>query len=688
MKKIITILLTLLILVLQPVSAQDSENNENFKYFKAREILEDNGDIKEARGLLIDNIEEYPKHIPSYLLLTGIHRNLEDYSSALSTIDQALKNNHKNSNITDNKLLWWKASVYQDMDETQKALDLMYQVVKKGKKTDKEDFGEMLESLAQLQYDMKQYDESDKTYYELRKMDESNQLPFIGLARNMIARGRYDEALSFLEKCKKYDSDYPEIYRFEVRAYEKKGEYKKMIDSMVKLYEKSDDSDYLDNDKFMKELKYSIALIKEKIASNADDATWELVLTSIYMDSYMFAEAIEIIDGLIDEYGNNPILLSERARCYENLGLGALALEDISEVLKSAKGDDVAYYHAERCRILKVDGRYEDAISDIGVYIDRYPTRAYGYYIRGAAKEVIGDFRGALEDYTEGICVDEDESYTYFRRGKLLHKLGRKQEAKADFEVVVKKDTVVEGGSSRQYALHFLGMNQEAEEWMEKLVEDNPNKPVRWYDKACLLALMGRGDEAITALEIALGKGYWKFAHMETDSDLDSIREREDFKALIQKYKSLQAETLKKLQSGKQEEETASLLTEVDMKKMYGGTYEVPCHINGLPLRMIFDTGASDVTISSVEANFMLKNDYLTEDDIRGKKNYMTASGEIHEGTVITLREVKVGEAVLKNIDASVVHHQKAPLLLGQSVLERFGTITIDNVNSKLLIKQ
>lgn len=52
------------------------------------------------------------------------------------------------------------------------------------------------------------------------------------------------------------------------------------------------------------------------------------------------------------------------------------------------------------------------------------------------------------------------------------------------------------------------------------------------------------------------------------------------------------------------------------------------------------------------------------------------------------LSEVKIGDAVLHNVNASVVHSQKAPLLLGQSALERFGTITIDNINSKLLIQQ
>ena len=102
----------------------------------------------------------------------------------------------------------------------------------------------------------------------------------------------------------------------------------------------------------------------------------------------------------------------------------------------------------------------------------------------------------------------------------------------------------------------------------------------------------------------------------------------------------------------------------------------------------MFDTGASSVTISSVEAQFMLKNGYLKSEDIKGKEYFAVATGEIGEGTIIRLKEIKVGDAVLRNVDASVVHNQQAPLLLGQSVLERFGTITIDNINSKLVIKQ
>ena len=102
---------------------------------------------------------------------------------------------------------------------------------------------DMLENLAQFHFELKQYDESDNVYKEMRSMDETEQLPIVGMARNLIAREKYDDALALLEECKKYDIDYPEIYRFQMRAFDGKKEYKKMIDAMVTLYEKSDDFD-------------------------------------------------------------------------------------------------------------------------------------------------------------------------------------------------------------------------------------------------------------------------------------------------------------------------------------------------------------------------------------------------------------------------------------------------------------
>lgn len=686
MRKLIILTLAALCLALQPMSAQKKEGNDNYKYYKAVEILEEDGDPRDAKRLAMENIEDNPKHIDSYLLVAGIYRGDGDYANALGVIEQAMENNHRNSGISTALLTWWKGIIYGEIGNFGRAVETVGQAVKLARKTDKEHLISMMENLAQFHYDLKDYDASDKVYREIMGLDESALLPRIGLARNMNARERYDDALSILNECLKYDKDYSEIYRFQVQSYEGKKEYKKMIDAMLTLYDKTGDVDFVNVDRLKKDRRYSIAVLKERIASEKDPLM-KIVLASLYEECNMYASAIPLLDEMVEEYGLHEDLLDERADCYDEMGMVELALADIDAALEMCNESDEAYFHMRRGEILRYAGQYRQAIEDMSKYVDRYPTDAYGYYARGWCKELLGDLVGALQDYDEGIAVDEDYPYIYLMRGNLYLEIGENEKAMADLETVVAKDTVADGGSCRHYALHQLGESEEAVQWMEKIIGLYGDDPGQWYDKACLYARMGRGDEAVEALKISFEKGYRGFPHIENDDDVDSIRDREDFKSLVEQYKLKLAEEIRMMKPDIDEAQATSV-SEVAMKKMYGGTYEVPCSVNGLPLRMIFDTGASDVTISSVEANFMLKNGYLVDDDVRGKRNYITASGDIHEGTILRLKEVRLGDAVLKNVEASVVHSQKAPLLLGQSVLEKFGTITIDNVNSKLLIKQ
>lgn len=69
-----------------------------------------------------------------------------------------------------------------------------------------------------------------------------------------------------------------------------------------------------------------------------------------------------------------------------------------------------------------------------------------------------------------------------------------------------------------------------------------------------------------------------------------------------------------------------------------------------------------------------------------GKAKFCDANGDITEGTIINLRQINFGGLKLENVRASVVSNQKAPLLLGQSVLGRLGRIEIDNKSKKLII--
>ena len=115
----------------------------------------------------------------------------------------------------------------------------------------------------------------------------------------------------------------------------------------------------------------------------------------------------------------------------------------------------------------------------------------------------------------------------------------------------------------------------------------------------------------------------------------------------------------------------------VKMRKE-SGVYHVPCKINGTEMEFIFDTGASNITMSLTEASFLLKQGKLTEEDFIGTQQYQIADGSIHEGAVVVLRKVVIGNWELTNVKASIVDNMNAPLLLGQSALAAFGKISID----------
>lgn len=116
----------------------------------------------------------------------------------------------------------------------------------------------------------------------------------------------------------------------------------------------------------------------------------------------------------------------------------------------------------------------------------------------------------------------------------------------------------------------------------------------------------------------------------------------------------------------------------------YGGVYRIPCKINGAKMKMIFDTGASSVSLSQSMAEYLFDNDYITKNDIIGKGQSETASGEIVNNININLRDIEIDDIHLKNVKAIVISSQNAPLLLGLSAIQQLGPVTIEGNRLKI----
>lgn len=118
------------------------------------------------------------------------------------------------------------------------------------------------------------------------------------------------------------------------------------------------------------------------------------------------------------------------------------------------------------------------------------------------------------------------------------------------------------------------------------------------------------------------------------------------------------------------------------------GVKFVQVKVNGVGFDMIFDTGCSGALISVAEANYLYQKGKLTEEDFLGTERSQIADGSIVEDMVVNLKEVVINDQILcPNVQATVSSNINAPLLLGNEVLDRLATITIDNTNETLNFK-
>jgi len=127
-----------------------------------------------------------------------------------------------------------------------------------------------------------------------------------------------------------------------------------------------------------------------------------------------------------------------------------------------------------------------------------------------------------------------------------------------------------------------------------------------------------------------------------------------------------------------------SIAQKVIQMENTNGVYRIACSVNGAKMKMIFDTGASSVSLSETMANFLYDNGYISKEDILGTSKSQTADGSIHNNIVINIKDIEISGLHLKNVRATVLASQNAPLLLGQTAIQKLGRISLSG--DKLII--
>lgn len=673
MKQIV--LFVICVMMSLTLAAQKEKRPDSYNYNRAVEAI-NNQNATEALEYLNKEIKENPKNGYAFSWLAYVREYQEEYGLALSAADKAVKYIPTKDTEYAVFALTVRARTFHALEQNDKALADYGRAIK----IDPENL-KLYEDRAQLLFELKNYDLADNDYKKMIELDQGNVMGYMGLGRNAKSKMLYEEAVEKFSYAIKLSPTYSSGYSFRAESYMKMKKFKEAIDDIITALDMENDNKafYLMYDMADSAFVQLSAKLKVQAASNPTNRFWPYYLGLVYELKEKHTIAIGYYQKSYDIEAS-ALTASRIADCYDELGDFDKALMYINRAIDmdSTRND----YLRNKGSYLDNAGRVEEALAVFDSYISKRPRDFSGYYQRGWIKDHSQNLDGAIEDYTIAITLKPNYAYAYMVRGRAYYLKGEQEQAKADFDEAIRRDTIADNRNASMYSYLYLGQKDKALELLNKMLENNSKG--NYYEAACVYSLMGDKANALDCLRKALEGGYYRFAHIKRDKDLDLIHNTPEFNALIKEFEA----KVRKETSNNQEvrqEEYEEHVSEIPFTKD-GGVCRVKCEINDLPLHFVFDTGASDVSISNVEATFMLKNNYLVPSDIVGKQNYINANGEIIEGTVVNLRKVGFAGLSLANVKASVVRNQKAPLLLGQSVLGRLGKIEIDNERKTLKV--
>lgn len=672
MKQIVSLLLLAVCATL--VCAKEPQHPTSYNYQRGVEAVNNDND-EEAERYLSQEINDNPKNGYAYAWIAGVHMRNDETGKAIDALNSAIKyipKADKYYHAWANKAL---SGIYYDLNDTIQCIDYATRAVKAEPKNI-----EWWRFRGVLYLELEQYNNAIADFDKMIQLNPNAENGYIWKGKAYYHLKQYDQAIEQYQYAGKLATRsfiYSHLAESEIALHR----YEEAADNIIKALKEEHFEDLATdlladaNEDLAAELMPRLNI---QINANPNSLEWYMYQLYLYRTNKNYELSIQTVEK-IKTLEADPYFDAILSSLYQDMGDLATALH-YAQMAYTTDTTETDYIELLSSVYSDLDN-LEKCIEVYDSYIAQYPESNAAYHMRAQTHFFAGNYTSAIDDYTTAITLDTKDTYARYMRGRAHHIMGDSIKANKDFQRVV-DDT--KNSVETAFAYIFLEHNEEAKHLADSILLADSVEHENRYNIACCYSMLGDTEMAFSLLEEELKDGYVTFNHIRRDPDLAPLRgERLD--SLLSMYETKVQERIRAFKGEDTSESTTERIVEIPFTKSSGVT-KVDCTINNLPLNFIFDTGASDVTISQVEANFMYKNGYLDSRDIVGKKTYQVATGAIAIGTTIILKEIEFGGLILRDVRASVVETQNAPLLLGQTVLQRLGKIEIDNTQRILKI--
>ena len=517
---------------LLPLAAQQGKDFEDYNVQRGFEMLQNDEDLDEALKQFQTALEKNPRNGYAHFFIGLIRLNNNENGNALSAFDLAVKHLPKKDKVMLALVQSKRALVHLELTDTTAALADLGTAIRLAP-NDKIYY----QQRGDLYYEMSRYDLSDRDYEQMQKLDKGDTYSYMGLGRNAVARKDYDRAIALYDHVVQLAPEDDSGYSFRAEAYLLRHEYPRAVEDFVTAISHMDDD--IDPKAFqvfgiLCDSAAAPLRARLKVLHNKEPnlLIWPLLLAALERGQMNYGRAVNY---RLEAYALKP---ANSTTYHLAADLASLNLHEaaLSWNARAGAGDstdiDIPLQRAQQLIELR---RYDEAKAalDRAQALDAENIRLY--LLRSMVHREQKHYEAALEALDMALSLNEEAAFLHDLRGRLLLKMGQKERAAEDFRRELALEKTPSDYSTSPFALYFLGQPKAATARMDSIMVKGDDKQA--YNAACIYALCGNKQQALTYLERALkSRKYTDFDHIDTDTDLDGLRNDADFKALVKQY--------------------------------------------------------------------------------------------------------------------------------------------------------
>ena len=518
---------------LLPLAAQKNKDFNDANVQLGFKTLQNNTNPDKALKHFKTALKKNPHNGYAHYFIGFIQLRNENPNSAVTSFELAFKYLPKNDKSTRAATLSILADTHLSLADTTTALtDLDAAILLEPEESN------YLMQRANLYYETGNYDLSDDDYERMAQLDKDNFNPYMGLGRNAMAREDYDRAVTFFDRVVQLAPEFNYGYSYRAEAHLLRRDYPHAVEDCTSALSLLwDDVDVRAYQVFRTLCDSAATTLRArlKVLHNKEPQKqkWLYYLYTLedHLGNY----------GRAANYYFKEYQLSPTAQSALNLAdkLAALSLHDAALMWQvraenhDSKNIDApllaAVLHMKKGNFNEANAALERAIA-----LDAENPDIYKNY--GQLNSKRENPESALEAYDMALSLSANDTKIFNQRGRLLLKMGQKERAAKDFQRILDLEQTYVHRPYTPFALYFLGQPKAATARMDSIMAKGNDEQA--YNAACVYALCGNKQQALTYLERALkSRKYTDFDHIDKDSDLDNLRNDADFKALVKQYR-------------------------------------------------------------------------------------------------------------------------------------------------------